>query len=73
MHVGMRRNRRAMNLAKLLVYFDTSPAIGLLRSPNAPYVIDFLFQRFKQSGRIGIPRSELLQALIAYQEELQET
>ena len=41
--------------------------------PDGDYLIDFLDRQFKRAGRIGIPRSELLQALIAYQEDLQET
>jgi hypothetical protein len=62
-----------MHLGKLLVYFDTSPALRLLRSPNAPFIIDFLDRHFKQTGRIAIPHSDLYAALIAYQEELRET
>lgn len=56
-----------------MVYFETSPAIRLLRSQNAPFVVDFLDRQFKQAGRISIPHSELLAALIAYQDELQES
>ncbi len=62
-----------MRLGKLLVYFETSPALGLLRARNAPYVIDFLDQQFKQPGRIVVPHSDLLPALILYLDELQET
>jgi len=62
-----------MDLGKLLVYFDTSPALRLLRSPNAPFIIDFLDRQFKQPGRIAISHSELHAALIAYQEELHES
>jgi Protein of unknown function (DUF3375) len=62
-----------MHLGKLLVYFDTSPALSLLRSPNAPYIVDFLDRQFKQAGRLAVPHSELLAALLAYQEELQES
>ena len=47
-----------MHLGKLLVYFDTSPALRLLRSPNAPFIIDFLDRQFKQAGRIAIPHSD---------------
>ncbi len=32
----------SMRLSKLLVYFETSPALRLLRSPNAEFIIDFL-------------------------------
>lgn len=60
-----------MRLGKLLVYFETSPALRLLRSPNLPFVIDFLDRQFKQPGRIAIPHSELLAALHSYQEDLE--
>ena len=62
-----------MRLGKLLVDFETSPALHLLRARNAPFVIDFLDGQFKQSGRIAIPHSDLLAALVGYLEELQET
>lgn len=62
-----------MRLAELLVYFDTSPAIRLLRSANAPFVADFLYQQFRQCARIAIPHSDLLAALIAFQEHVQES
>lgn len=63
----------ATRLGKILVYFDTSPAVSLLRSQNAPYLLDFLDRQFKQPGRISVPHSELVAALHAYQEELSET
>lgn len=59
-----------MQLSKLLVYFETSHALKLLRSPNAPFIVDFLQQTFKTAGRIARPHSELLVALSAYQTEL---
>lgn len=62
-----------MRLGKLLVYFETSPALHLLRARNAPFVIDFLDRQFKQCGRIAIPHSDLLAGLIGYLEELRET
>ncbi len=62
-----------MRLAELLVYFDTSPAMRLLRSPNAPFIADFLNRQFKQAARIAISHSDLLSALIVYQEQLQES
>jgi hypothetical protein len=61
-----------MHLGKLLVYFETSPALSLLRARNAPFVIDFLELQFKQPGRIVIPHSELLASLVLYLEDLQE-
>jgi Protein of unknown function (DUF3375) len=63
----------AAHLARLRVYFETSPAISLLRSPNAPYVVDFLHQQFKRGGRITVGLSDLLAALANYQERLHET
>lgn len=62
-----------MHLGKLLAYFATSPAVRLLRSDHAPYVIDFLYQQFKRPGRITIPHSELLPALTGYREYIHET
>jgi hypothetical protein len=62
-----------MHLGQLLVYFDTSPAIRLLRSQNAPFVIDLLDRAFKQAGRIAMPHSDLLAALVHYQDELRES
>jgi hypothetical protein len=62
-----------MDLAQLIAYFETSPAIRLLRSTNAPYVLAFLHRQFKQSGHIAIGHAELHAALVAYQEDLQET
>ncbi len=62
-----------MRLGKLLVYFETSPALKLLQARNAPYIIDFLDRVFKQSGQIAVPHSELLASLVLYQEELQES
>ncbi|MCP4511034.1 MAG: DUF3375 family protein, partial [Fuerstiella sp.] len=60
-----------MDTSTLLMHFDSSPAIRLLRAGNAPYVIAFLHIQFKQWGTITIPHSELLPALGAFQEELQ--
>src|SRR5262249_43940108 len=50
-----------------------SPAVRLLRSPNAPFIIAFLDEQFKRAGRITVPYSELHAALVAYLEGLQET
>jgi hypothetical protein len=62
-----------MQLAELLAYFETSPAVQLLRSRNAPFVAHFLDEQFKQPGRITVPHPELLAALAAYREALRET
>lgn len=61
-----------MDCEKLLAYFETSPAVRLLRSPNAPFVIDFLNSTFKKEGRIAVPHSDLLAALRAYRDEVAE-
>lgn len=61
-----------MQLGKLKVYFDTAPALSLLRSPHAPYIIDFLNLQFKQPGRISILHSDLLTNLTTYLEEVTE-
>jgi hypothetical protein len=62
-----------MRLERLRVYFETSPALRLLRSPNAPFIIDFLGRQFKRASTIAIPHSDLYGALIAYQEEVHES
>lgn len=62
-----------MDASTLLIHFDSSPAIRLLRAGNAPYVIAFLHAQFKQSAVITIPHSELLPALGMFQEELQQS
>jgi hypothetical protein len=61
-----------MRLDQLIVYFDTSPALKLFRSPNAPFILDFLYEQFKGTGRIAMPASELLVALADYRESIQE-
>lgn len=61
-----------MTPEELQIYFDTSPAIRLLQAKSAPHVVCFLHERFKQARTIEIPHSELLPALIGYQDRLQE-
>src|SRR5438876_10042842 len=62
----------AMRLDQLIVHFDTAPALKLFRSPNAPFILDFLYQNFKGSGRSTMPASELLVALAEYRESIQQ-
>ncbi|MEQ9410887.1 MAG: DUF3375 domain-containing protein [Fuerstiella sp.] len=62
-----------MDASTLLLHFDSSPAIRLLRAQNAPYVIGFLYGQFKQPGIITIPQSELLPALGTFREDLQQS
>jgi hypothetical protein len=61
-----------MHLAQLLPYFETSPAVRLLRSPNAPFILDFLHQQFKKAGCITVPFSSLHAALVAYCEMVKD-
>lgn len=62
-----------MELDKLLAFFSGSPAIRLLRSLHAPFVIHFLFLNFKQGGGITLSHSELASRLADYQEQLWQT
>lgn len=62
-----------MRLEALLAYFSTSPALHLLRSSNAPFIVEFLERQFKQRGRITIPQSDLLGELIEYRETIRES
>ena len=43
---------RSMQFASLQRFFDRSPAMHLLRSPYAPWIVAFLHQQFKSSGQI---------------------
>jgi len=62
-----------MRLDQVHALFDASPAVRLLRSDNAPYVIDFLNGAFKLSGSPSVTHDDLRQALIIYQEHLHES
>jgi hypothetical protein len=62
-----------MTPEKLSIYFDTSPAIGLLKADHSPFVVCFLYERFKRAHVIDIPHSDLLSTLAAYQERLHES
>jgi len=59
-----------MTSKRLRDLFDHSPAIRLVRSSNAPLVVEFLTSQFKQSGRITRLHSELLSGLREFQAEL---
>jgi hypothetical protein len=61
-----------MTPEKLSIYFDTSPAVGLLRADHSPFILCFLFERFKRAHVIDIAHSDMLPALASYQERLQE-
>ncbi|HZN02557.1 MAG TPA: DUF3375 family protein [Candidatus Polarisedimenticolia bacterium] len=62
-----------MELDALKAYLDTSPALKLLKSPNAAYIIDFLYRTFKRSNRITVRTSDLQSSLDDYREGLHET
>lgn len=62
-----------MRLDQLISYFETSPALTLLRSPNAAFILHFLFEQYKAPGRITLPMSELLVALSDYRAFVQQT
>ncbi len=52
-----------MSPGSLHRFFATSPAVHLLRSPNAAWILDFLFQQFKRSGEITQSHSALASQL----------
>ncbi len=60
-----------MQFAPLQRFFASSPAIHLLRSPNAPWLLPFLYQQYKLSGQITRVHSELLSQLSDYLADLQ--
>lgn len=62
-----------MELEQLLACWSGSPAVSLLRSPNAAFLCDFLNRTFKQPARVSIPHSELIAELRAYQDELADS
>lgn len=63
-----------MKLGWLLSHFENSPAIGLLRSRHAPFLIDFFLQQFKYrdaaADGVQLGQEELSRALRDYQEHL---
>lgn len=62
-----------MQLEQICTFFDTSPAIRLLQSHNAPFVLDFLNLTFKKKGVLAIGHEELRLQLLMYIEQLHET
>lgn len=52
--------------------FDLANAVSvkLLRTPHAPLLLSFLYREFKQSGRVTIPHSTLVETLDEYLETL---
>lgn len=60
----------SMDLERLLAFFDTSPAVRLLRAQHAPYIVNFLHRQFKQPGSIAVPHDDLVATLASFQEEI---
>ncbi|MEZ6077597.1 MAG: DUF3375 family protein [Pirellulaceae bacterium] len=60
-----------MQIAPLQRFFHSSPAMHLLRSPNAPWIVAFLHQQFKSSGQITWLHSPLAAQLETTLRELQ--
>ena len=54
-------------------FFEASPAARLLRSDNAPLVLDFLHRVFKSGELISIGQTDLRIRLSNYQEEIHAT
>jgi hypothetical protein len=54
-------------------FFEASPTARLLRSDNAPLILDFLQRVFKSGELISTGQSDLRIRLTAYQEEIHET
>lgn len=59
-----------MQLDRLITFFATSPAVRLLRSPHAPFILHFLDSTFKEAGQITWPHSDLVARLSTFQETI---
>lgn len=57
----------------LLSSLRQSATIKLLQSQNAPLILSFLHNEFKQKQRVTIPQTELTEALTNYLDALRET
>lgn len=57
----------------LLSSLRQSAAIKLLQSQNAPLILSFLVDQFKQKQRVTIPHTEMIENLTAYLDALQES
>lgn len=62
-----------MNHDDLLSSLRQSAAIKLLQSQNAPLILSYLIDQFKQKQRSAIPHTEMLESLTAYLEALEES
>jgi hypothetical protein len=63
----------SMRRDSIRTFFDASPTARLLRSDNAPLVLDFLHRVFKSGELISIGQSDIRTRLAGYQEEIHET
>jgi len=59
-----------VELDRLRTLFEGGPAIRLLRSPNAAYIVGFLHRQFKRAEQISIVHSEIVTALADFQDDL---
>jgi hypothetical protein len=62
-----------MNYEKLAALLSDSPAVKLLRAKNAPLILSFLYQEFKEKQRLTISNDELVSRLCDYLEALDYT
>jgi len=61
-----------MDHDKIKFVLDTSPSFKLLASPNAAFILSFLYIRFKKAEKITIPNAELVEVLSDYLEDLRK-
>lgn len=62
-----------MHHDELLSTLRQSAAVKLLQGQNAPLVLSFLYDQFKQKQRVTVPHTVMLENLTAYLEALQES
>ena len=62
-----------MRLEQITTLFDASPAMRLVRSDSAPYVIDFLNTAFKKTGTLTFGHEDLKQCFFIYLDQLHES
>jgi len=63
----------SMRRDRFRTFFEASPTARLLRSDNAPLILDFLYRVFKSGELISIGQTDLRTRLSGYQEEIHET
>ncbi len=62
-----------MRRDSIRTFFEASPTARLLRSDNAPLILDFLHRVFKSGELISIDQSDLRARLSGYLEEIHKT